>query len=161
MAETAIKLRLAMGMFDDLARMNAAAVALTDLGLEAKNLCFVTDRATVLPDSAGLWSAAGQTARLVCFQYAATPADASGNRLSTRAVCLMAGALDAAGAFSSHSLRASHVWSAVNTQLARGALLLTALVPNSPLQDRAVRLLLRHSPHPVHAEEFSLPVELS
>lgn len=161
MAEKPAKLRVAMGVFDDLPHLNAAAVTLSDLGLEGENLCFVTDRAAVPPSAGEFWTVAGQTSRLVCFQYAPTPPSDSRALFAARMACLIAGALNTVSAFKSQNLRAFHLWSAIDAQLSQGALLLAALAPSTALQDRAVRILLRYSPHPVHAEEFLQPGELN
>jgi hypothetical protein len=161
MAEKPAKLRVAMGVFDNLVDLNAAVVALTDLGLEGRNLCLVTSRATVPPGATELWSPAGQTSHLACFQFGAAGRDASEAGFAARMTCLIAGALDAIAALGSHRLRGSHVWSTIDVQLSQGALLLAASAPSAELQNRAVRALLRYSPHPVHAEEFLPPAELS
>jgi hypothetical protein len=153
MAEACPKIRVAIGVFNDIARLTAAADALIALGLAPMSLCLAVERTTKLPSAALPWAATENCWRFAWFQRLDAHADASGASPDHRVVDLVAEALEAAGA-RSHWPRSSDGWSTINTHLSKGALLLAALVPSAPLQDQAVRVLLRHSPYPVHAEEF-------
>lgn len=161
MAAEGAKVRFAMGVFEDLARLDRAADALIALGLDPTDLCFVTGREAACVNTAGRWIPAEQTSQMVWFQYDAQAlAAAPGGWFATRAASLIAQALDLVAAPRSYRSPVSDVWSTINTHLANGALLLVALLPSPSLQDQAVRALLRYSHQPVHAEEFFLPAEL-
>jgi hypothetical protein len=153
MAEAGPKIRVAIGVFNDIARLTAAADALIALGLAPMSLCLAAERTTKLPSAALHWAATENSWRFAWFHHPDAAADASGARQDRRVVDLIAEALEAAGA-RSHWPHSSDGWSTINTHVSEGALLLAALVPSAPLQDQAVRVLLRHSPYPVHAEEF-------
>lgn len=161
MAADGKKVRFAIGVFEDLARLNRAADALIALGLDPADLCFVAGRAVASVNTAGRWLPAKQTSQMVWFQYAAQARTAPpGGWFAMRAASLIAEALDAAGAPGSYRSPASDVWSTINTHLVKGAFVLVARLPSASLQDQAVRALLRYSRQPVHAEEFFASVEL-
>ena len=155
------KLRFAMGVFEDLARLNSAADALIDLGLDPTDLCFMVARAAAPVDTADVWVPAEQSSHMARFQHRgpALPSPTNGCFAAT-AASLIAATLGATAAPRSYRSPASDVWSTMSTHLANGGLLLVARVPSASLQDQAVRALLRYSRQPVHAEEFFLPVEL-
>jgi hypothetical protein len=154
------KLRFAMGVFEDLARLNCAADALMDLGLDPADLCFMVERSVAPIDTANVWIPAEQSSQVVWFQHCG-PALAAppGNWFAGNAASLIAAATEAAATSRPHRSPASDVWSTMNTHLADGALLLVARLPSASLQDQAVRALLRYSRQPVHAEEFFSPAE--
>lgn len=157
------KLRFAMGVFEDLARLNSAADALMDLGLDPTDLCFMVERAVAPVDTADVWIPAEQSSRMAWFQHCGPgPALAAppGGWFAAKAASLIAAAIEAAATPRPYRSPASNVWSTMNTHLANGALLLVARLPSASLQDQAVRALLRYSRQPVHAEEFFSPAEL-
>jgi hypothetical protein len=155
------KLRFAMGVFEDLARLNSAADALMDLGLDPADLCFMVERAVAPADTANVWMPAEQNSHVAWFQHRG-PALAAppGGWFAGNAAWLIAAAIEAAVTSRPYRSPASDVWSTMSTHLADGALLLVARLPSASLQDQAVRALLRYSRQPVHAEEFFSPAEL-
>lgn len=160
MAEAGPKIRVAIGIFDDIARLTTAAEALIALGIDPRSLCLAADR-KIQPDSAALrWANARETSRFAWFQPLDAATDAPDVPWDQRAIDVIAETLEA-GAFSSYMARSSDVWGTISTHVSEGALLLAALLQSASLQDQAVRALLLYSPHPVHAEEFSAPARPS
>jgi hypothetical protein len=163
MAGERAKLRVVMGVFEDLACLGSAADALMNLGLDPTDLCFAAGRETAPADTADIWIPTEQSSPMTWFQHGGpTPAASAGSGFASKAASLIAATLAAtvvAPGF--YRSPVADVWNTMNTHLADGALLLFARLPSAALQDQAVRALLRYSRHPVHAEEFFSPAELS
>jgi hypothetical protein len=152
------KLRFALAVFEDLGRLNRAASALLDLGLDPADLCFVSGRKAA---PASCWVPVERTSQALWFQHGYPGLSApSGDCLARRAASLITPMLERTGAPPSYRSPVYSVWSITNAHLAQGELLLIARLPTPSLQDQATRALLRYSREPVHAEEFFMPIDL-
>jgi hypothetical protein len=149
------KLRFAVGIFNDLARLRKAVDDLIDLGLDPRDLCLAGSRAAVERGNAKEWAGASRTLEVKPLHHHGNVlAMLAGGGSSWDVDSPVVKALKEGGRGSSPPAPGAEVWSAIGDNLREGALLLMAKLPSAALQDQAVRALLRHSHHPVHAEEF-------
>jgi hypothetical protein len=154
MAGEGAKMRFAIGIFEDLASLTRAAEALIGVGLDTSDICVAARRAALSDAPADLRSVAGQGSQVVWFQYGSPALIAPPQGwFPTNAAPL----ISSVGTSRPHHSPLSDIWSTIDIELAKGALLLVARLPSTSLQDQAVRALLRYSRHPVHAEEFFSP----
>jgi hypothetical protein len=147
------KLRFAVGVFEDAARLRKAVDELIDLGLDPRELCVAGNRAAIERGNADGWAGAPYVPELKqLHNNANVMAVLAGGSLGDADSPAVSALRD--GGHSSPTAPGAEVWSAISECLRKGALLLMAKLPSAALQDQAVRTLLRHSHHPVHAEEF-------
>jgi hypothetical protein len=149
------KLRFAVGVFEDVARLRSAVDDLIDLGLDPRDLCLAGSRAAVERGNARQWAGPSQALEVKPLHNQPTVlAVLAGGGSSWDVDSPVVDALREGGCGCSPPAPGAEVWSAIGDNLRKGALLLMAQLPSAALQDQAVRALLRHSRHPVHAEEF-------
>lgn len=154
MAESGAKIRFAMGFFREPRGLREAIGALVGLGLDECDIGLAGERSALERNGAGHW--ADRTATVLTLsQPAALPvlclfhheaawaADAPIMRALRGDACGQPGCLTV-----------TDFWRGLHDRLRAGDMLLIVKVPSAALQDAAMRALLRHSDHPVHAEEF-------
>lgn len=152
MAEYGGKIRYAMGLFEDVPSLKRAAAALVGLGIAPPSLCVAGDSAAVEATGTESWAETGGSPAVLPLHHdgGVLGVLAEGAPLWSRDTP----AARSLGAKASESFHATDIWTAVTPHLCRGALLLIAQAPSAALQDEAMRILLRYSRYPVHAEEF-------
>lgn len=160
MGETAEPFRLAIGLFHERQRLENALADLLSDGLGVLDMCLVGTRQAfdrLMPKSGGDGTADLSAAPLAQFQSLLPIAEDQG-------VVATSGAL-------LHALRSDAKWqgdgssgvSRILPQLLakssehidQGALALLVRAPDSILQHRSSRILLRHSAHTVQTHEFT------
>ena len=154
MAEVGEKTRFAMALFDDGPRLKAAAKDLVGLGLSPSSLCVAGDRAAIESGSADGWAGPDHTARIIPPERGRIALSIIPNHISWHANALIVQELEERTHAFAPSAPTTNSWDIIVEHLLKGALLLVALVPTAGLQNDAMRILLRYSRYPVHAEEF-------
>jgi hypothetical protein len=152
MAKDGGKVRYAMGLFEDAPSLKRAAAALVSVGIEPPSLCVAGERATIETSGAIDWAGDGHSPRIISLEDEHTV-------LGIVADSEPLWSLDTplASAIGSHArglIHSADIWGSIVPHLARGAMLLIAQAPSAALQDEAMRIFLRYSRYPVHAEEF-------
>jgi hypothetical protein len=157
MAAPDARLRLAIAVFEDEAQRDKALAALLALGLETAALCCVDGGAAPVRGNAGRGGRPAQVCRMALPpEGARSHAAACEDAPPGWAACVIGetGGGEMAGG---HRPPAPAIGAAMMAHLEKGAFLLMACLPSASLQDQAVRVLLRFSRHPVHAEEIFIP----
>lgn len=153
MVEDGERTRFAMGLFDDVPRLKTAVIDLVALGLAPANLCLAGQRAAVENGNAEGWAGAEHVARVVSLGRGAIVLGVISETAVWHVNTPIARTLEArAQARATSAMTTS--WDVIIDHLDNGALLLIVLVPSASLQNEAMRILLRHSRYPVHADEF-------
>jgi hypothetical protein len=153
MVEDGERTRFAMALFDDVPRLKTAAIDLVALGLAPANLCLAGERAAVENGNAQAWAGPEHVARLVPLGRGTIVLSVIGETAMWHVNTPIARTLEARAQASATTAMTTG-WDFIIDHLDNGALLLIALVPTAPVQNEAMRILLRYSRHPVHADEF-------
>jgi hypothetical protein len=148
MAAADARLRLAIALFEDEAQRDKALAALLALGLENAALCCVDSGAAPVHGNAGREGLPAQVCRVTLPPRGVRSQAAAREETPPGWAAFVIG--EAADGL---RLPAPAIGAAMLAHLEKGAFLLMASLPSASLQDEAVRVLLRFSRHPVHAEE--------
>jgi hypothetical protein len=154
MVEDGERTRFAMGLFEEVPRLKTAVRELVGLGLAPANLCLAGERAAVEACNADHWAGPEHAARIIPLRRGTIVLSVVSESALWHANTPIARALEPHAHPSPTVAMITSVWDLIVEHLSNGALLLVALVPSAALQNEAMRILLRTSRHPVHADEF-------
>ncbi len=154
MVEDGEKTRFAMGLFDDLPRLKTAVRDLTGLGLHPSNMCVAGERAAVENSNAEAWAGLEHVARFIPSQSGKIVLSVIPEATFWDANIPILRAFEEVPRPHAGSSLLTDTWASIGDRLSKGTLLLVTLVPSVALQNEAMRILLRYSRYPVHADEF-------